>query len=97
VSATDVAVRMMVSVQFCELEVQLEPGSLVGSGTLFGAVKVTVVFTELAGMLPVSEVQLFLDDVVEVPEELTVVVVYWHIQVTFKLVEPLTVAVKVVD
>jgi len=73
------------------------PGYLVASGTLFGEVKVTVALLEFAGMLPVSELQGFLPEVVEVPEELTVVVVYWHVQVTLTLVEPLTVAVKVTD
>ena len=85
-SATDVAVIMT-----------CRPGYLVASGTLFGEVKVTLAFAELAGMLPVSELQLLLDEVVGVPEELTVVVVYWQVQVTLTLVEPLTVAVSVMD
>ena len=46
-----------------------------GSGTLLGAVKVTVVLVELAGMLPVSEVQGRAVAVVALPVESTVVVV----------------------
>ena len=76
-SATDVAVIMMVSAQFCEVEVQLLPVSLVGSGTWFGAVKVTEVFEELSGILPVVAVmQAFLVEVVDLPAESTLVVVY---------------------
>jgi hypothetical protein len=47
--------------------------------------------------VPVSELQSLLDEVVGVPEELTVVVVYWHIQVTLRSVDPLTVAIKLTD
>ena len=48
-------------------------------------------------MLPVSAVQAFLLEVVDFPEESTLVVVYWQVQVTFTSVEPETVAVNVSD
>jgi len=57
----------------------------------------TVVFVELAGIFPVSDVQAAAADVVGLPVESTVVVVNWHIQVTFRFVLPLTVAVSVRD
>jgi hypothetical protein len=47
-------------------------------------------------MLPVSEVQAAAVEVVLFPLE-TVVVVYWHIQVTLVSVAPLTVALSTSD
>lgn len=58
---------------------------------------VTVVLVELAGMLPVSEVQGSAVAVVDLPVESTVVVVKVHAQVTLRLVAPLTIEVKVTD
>lgn len=58
---------------------------------------VTVVLVELAGMLPVSEVQGSAAAVVDLPVESTVVVVKVHAQVTLRLVAPLTTEVKVMD
>ena len=72
-------------------------GNFVGSGTLLGAVKVTVVLVEFAGMFPVSDVQGSAVAVVDLPVESTVVVVKVQAQVTLRLVAPLTVAVKVMD
>ena len=70
-----------------------------GSGTFEGAVKTTVLLVfPLAGILPVSAVQLFLFPVTGFPEESNVVVVYWQVHVLILvLVLPLTVAVKVSD
>src|SRR5215470_6421755 len=56
-SACAVAVRRRVRPQVCGVAAaQFVPGSLVGSGTLLGAVYVTVRPVEFAGMLPVSAV-----------------------------------------
>src|SRR6185295_6352162 len=57
-SACAVAVSFIKRLQaWVVVEVQLVPGSLVRSGTLPGAVNVTVRPVELAGMFPVSAVQ----------------------------------------
>lgn len=50
-------------------------GNFVGSGTLLGAVNVTVVLAEFAGMFPVSDVHGRAVAVVGLPLESTVVVV----------------------
>lgn len=86
VSATAVAVMMTAKL-----------GNFVGSGTLVGAVKVTVVLVEFAGIVPVSAVQSLLGEVVGFPAESTVVVLNWHVQVTSVFVLPLTMPVKVTD
>ena len=72
-------------------------GNLVGSGTLLGAVYVTVVLVEFAGIFPVSEVQGSAVAVVGLPVESTVVVVYVQVQVTLRSVAPLTKEVNVMD
>src|SRR5258708_27263620 len=64
-------------------------GNFVGSGTLLGAVNVTVVLTEFAGMFPVSDVHGRAVAVVGLPLESTVVVVKEQAQVTLRLVAPL--------
>ena len=53
VLAAAVAVIVMVSKQDCSVAVQLVPWSLVGSGTWLGAVNVTLVLVEFAGIFPV--------------------------------------------
>src|SRR4029077_6516277 len=72
-------------------------GNFVGSGTLLGAVKVTVVLAEFVGMFPVSDVQGSAAAVVGLPVESTVVVVKVQAQVTFRLVALLTIEVSVID
>jgi len=57
VSAAAVATTLIESPQTVCVEVQFVPASFVRSGTVCGAVKTTVVFAELAGMFPVSELQ----------------------------------------
>jgi hypothetical protein len=52
VSAAEVAVIVITSVQVVVVEVQFVPCSLVRSGRDCGAVKITVVLVELAGMFP---------------------------------------------
>src|SRR5215471_2297544 len=52
VSAADVAVIVITSVQVVVVAVQLVPCNLVRSGRDCGAVKTTVVFVELVGMFP---------------------------------------------
>jgi hypothetical protein len=52
VSAADVAVIVITSVQVVVVAVQLVPCNLVRSGSDWGAVKTTVVFAELVGMFP---------------------------------------------
>jgi hypothetical protein len=52
----------------------------------------------MAGMFPVSAVQGFMPETVDLPVVSTEVVVYWQVQLEiFKLVLPLTVAVSVSD
>ena len=97
VSAAEVAVMVMVNEQLCAPEAQLLPGSLVGSGTELGAVKVTVVLAELAGMFPVLSLQGVAVPVFEVPEESVVVVVKVQAHVTLRLVVPETIEVRVTD
>src|SRR5438874_12531278 len=79
--------------------VQLLPASLVGSGTLAGAVKTIVVLVlPLAGMLPVWSLQLVLVPGVDLPVESNEVVRYWQVHLLMLVsVLPVTVAVRVSD
>jgi len=52
VSAAAVAVTVISRMQVCVVPVQLVPVIFVGSGMVCGAVKMTVLFVELSGMLP---------------------------------------------
>jgi hypothetical protein len=89
---------MIASKQDWDVEEQLLPGSCAGLGTWLGAVKVTVRLLELAGMLPVDEVQGCRLPVLELPEEFTLVVWYWQDQLLMlTLVLPVTVPVSVTD
>lgn len=58
VSATEVAVTVTSRMQVCCVpEVQFDPVIFVGSGIFCGAVKITVLLVEFAGMLPESALQ----------------------------------------
>ena len=57
----------------------------------------TVVFVELAGMFPVSDVQGAATDVVALPAESTVVVVKVQAHVTSRFVVPPTIEASVID
>src|SRR5262249_33607348 len=99
VSACAVAVSFITRLQaWVVVEVQFVPGSLVRSGSLPGAVNVTVRFVEFAGMLRVSAVQGWSVVVLLSPVESIVVPVYVQAHALIGVsVEPLTVAVAVMD
>src|SRR5262249_6713409 len=97
VSAAAVAVSVMKRKQPFVASVQLVPVIVLGSGSVSGAEKTTVVLAEFAGMLPVVGLQALAFPFFGFPLLSKVSVAQVQAQVTFVFVVPLTMAVNVAD